>query len=639
MKCSCRNILWVLTILFGFAACKQKNIDTISSSISPKDSSLIFSLFDSAQNMQATDADSAFRLIKEAGEIATRIDYGEGIMNYYNYALYNKISFKNDVEAGKQYADSAMRYALMPGHEAYMTSANFTSAIYYQFIEKQDSAIKYYLKSLEYQPLTKDSSKLEPTYNNLAILLNYQGRYLQAIEYQKKSLRLYSTSDTNSLIGYYNNMYRHYIGAKDTNAAAEALHSSLSLSQMKLKWPAENEMLQIAGDYYLMIHKVDTAIFYYQHHLNFTASLYDSVYLSQPYVSLAKAYLADSNFQAATDYLKLSKALLNPQELPLFSQLDYYTIAYQLSLHDKDQTAALSALQQLNNVNENFILKQKNDAIVNYELQVKTLENEKSHLAASLKIKNKNIWILLLSMSSLLLLAAGIILTLYWRKNKIAAAAKLSKIELEAEWQQLQSRMQAQAEERNRISRELHDDLGATLTSISLAASLLQDNNQSQEVDIIARSSSDMATRMNEIVWSLNADNDNMQSLCAYIRKFCNTFLKEAGIAVQYTEDIADPSVEIKGSIRRNVFHTVKEAINNIVKHAQASKVQVNISADHNNFYIRIADNGMGMKDAKTNTWNNGLRNMQKNMESIKGSIQWIFKEGTEIFITTPLKL
>jgi signal transduction histidine kinase len=146
-----------------------------------------------------------------------------------------------------------------------------------------------------------------------------------------------------------------------------------------------------------------------------------------------------------------------------------------------------------------------------------------------------------------------------------------------------------------------------------------------------------MTTRMNEIVWSLNVNNDNLQSLVAYIRKFCADFLGEAGIQMIFTETIADPQRELKGIIRRNVYQSVKEAVHNVVKHAEASRVELAIATVENELHILIRDNGKGMSGEPAKLWSNGLRNMRKNIEGVKGQINWITDNGTQVSIQTPM--
>ena len=142
---------------------------------------------------------------------------------------------------------------------------------------------------------------------------------------------------------------------------------------------------------------------------------------------------------------------------------------------------------------------------------------------------------------------------------------------------------------------------------------------------------------MNEIVRSLNINNDNLQSLVAYIRKFCADFLGEAGIQMTFTETITEPERELKGIIRRNVYQSVKETVYNVVKHAEASRVEPAIATVENELHILIRDNGKGMSGEPTRLRSNGLRNMRKNIEAVKGRITWRTNNGTEVSIQAPM--
>ena len=134
-----------------------------------------------------------------------------------------------------------------------------------------------------------------------------------------------------------------------------------------------------------------------------------------------------------------------------------------------------------------------------------------------------------------------------------------------------------------------------------------------------------------------DSNNDNLQSLVAYIRKFCSEFLGEAGIQMVFTEQIADPQRELRGIVRRNVYQSVKEAIHNVVKHAQASRVELAIATVENELHILIRDNGRGLPATSTALWSNGIRNMRRNIEAIKGQINWATHNGTEVSIQAPM--
>ena len=147
--------------------------------------------------------------------------------------------------------------------------------------------------------------------------------------------------------------------------------------------------------------------------------------------------------------------------------------------------------------------------------------------------------------------------------------------------QVLFEREQAVEKERSRISAELHDDIGGGLTAIRLMSEMLKDNSREESsrffVNKISASSNELVQKMNEIVWAMNVNNDNLQSLISYTREFAVSYLDDFNIQceVDLPEHISD--LTVTGTNRRDIFLMVKEALNNVVKHAQATKVNIKI--------------------------------------------------------------
>jgi signal transduction histidine kinase len=140
---------------------------------------------------------------------------------------------------------------------------------------------------------------------------------------------------------------------------------------------------------------------------------------------------------------------------------------------------------------------------------------------------------------------------------------------------------------------------------------------------------------MNEIVWALNSNHDNLQSLIAYSRQYAVAYLDDLGIQSQVSIPDAIPNINISGNNRRTIFLLVKEALNNIAKHAQASKVSININIDEK-LKISVHDNGRGI-NLRQNNYGNGLVNMQKRVEGLKGSFELANHDGTNVIFTIPL--
>jgi len=142
---------------------------------------------------------------------------------------------------------------------------------------------------------------------------------------------------------------------------------------------------------------------------------------------------------------------------------------------------------------------------------------------------------------------------------------------------------------------------------------------------------------MNEIVWAMNINNDNLQSLISYTREFAVSYMDDFNIDCKIELPDQIPDLPVIGTKRRDIFLLVKEALNNIVKHAQATEVFLGIKMDEN-FWIEISDNGIGFDLLNIRKNSNGLQNMRFRIERLKGKIQFKKDHGTKVIFKVPIK-
>ncbi len=188
----------------------------------------------------------------------------------------------------------------------------------------------------------------------------------------------------------------------------------------------------------------------------------------------------------------------------------------------------------------------------------------------------------------------------------------------------------------------MHDDLGAGLSSIRFISEKVKrdsiSNVTKNDIDKILVSSSELIDKMNEIVWAMNEKNDTLGDLLFYIRSYAMEYCEENGIqcGIKLPENI--PDIFVSGEIRRNVFLTIKESLHNVVKHSEASRVEIDFQSI-SGLFAMIRDNGKGIgsPEIRKGTGGNGLRNMRKRIESIGGSFKMYNRQGMVIEITVPL--
>jgi signal transduction histidine kinase len=195
---------------------------------------------------------------------------------------------------------------------------------------------------------------------------------------------------------------------------------------------------------------------------------------------------------------------------------------------------------------------------------------------------------------------------------------------LQAKMRQLEQHA-ALDRERTRIARDLHDDLGCSLNKVALTMEMMQRGPAPAEPAKIQQCWTmvrDVAGSVDEIVWAINPRNDTLRYMVDYISQFAVEFLQAADISC--VMDLPDnlPERTVSPEVRHNLLLVVKEALNNVARHARAGEVRVKISVTDQQVAFAIEDNGCGFERPPDNASCDGLRNMRQRMEEIGGSFQ-----------------
>ncbi|HTR27667.1 MAG TPA: 7TM diverse intracellular signaling domain-containing protein [Puia sp.] len=222
-------------------------------------------------------------------------------------------------------------------------------------------------------------------------------------------------------------------------------------------------------------------------------------------------------------------------------------------------------------------------------------------------------------------------------KNKreiILSIQKEEKLKLEGERKEMEKQvavLAAKQDERNRISVDMHDELGSGVTAIRLMSEIVKSkmkNTTLPEIEKISNSANELLTKMNTIIWTMTSSNDTVENLIAYIRSYAVEFFENTSIDCIFSMPASIPAREISGEKRRNIFLSVKEALNNVVKHSQSPVVRINVTVQ-DRMIIEIQDDGVGIDLDKLRKFGNGLNNMKKRMASINGEFLVENRQGT----------
>lgn len=244
----------------------------------------------------------------------------------------------------------------------------------------------------------------------------------------------------------------------------------------------------------------------------------------------------------------------------------------------------------------------------------------------------------------LLLVCFIIIVVFIYNKKQLIQQQENQLKESEFQNQLLQKELERQKAiqlERERISQDMHDDLGAGISAIKLQAEFLKykmpEESFSEDLEAIITTSEDMNLAMREILWSLNSQNDTIGNFIEYTGLYVKRFLDKTNITFQLNSNILEKETNLSVKARRNLFLVVKEAIHNVYKHSQADNLQIQFDQTDDSFKISVNDNGIGFLD--TIQKGNGINNMSLRMEAINGTFKTIpVEKGTSLLFVYPLQ-
>ncbi|MDA7887994.1 ATP-binding protein [Akkermansiaceae bacterium] len=204
-------------------------------------------------------------------------------------------------------------------------------------------------------------------------------------------------------------------------------------------------------------------------------------------------------------------------------------------------------------------------------------------------------------------------------------------------------------QERSRIARDIHDDLGASLTHISLLSQSPPSQNDPATraaFTQIQSTTRDLMRSMDGVVWAINPEHDTFDELANYLSSYAQEFLSVAGISCRLILPVDLPERQLSAQLRHNLLLAFKEALNNVVKYAEASEVRITLSPEIRFFTLQIKDNGIGIDpntpaDPLRPNAGTGLVNMKNRMDEIGGTclVDSTSGEGTTIEFKIPFKI
>ncbi|MDB6174308.1 MAG: two component regulator propeller/histidine kinase domain protein [Chthoniobacteraceae bacterium] len=198
--------------------------------------------------------------------------------------------------------------------------------------------------------------------------------------------------------------------------------------------------------------------------------------------------------------------------------------------------------------------------------------------------------------------------------------------------------------ERSRIARDIHDDLGANLTQISMLSALGCEQRDKpalveEHFNAIAATAGDLVQAMDAIVWAVNPRHNTLESLARYITRFAEDFFTHTPVRLRLDVPMQLPEAALRSEVRHNLFLAAKEALNNALRHAAPTEVRLRLAVEGGQLILHVEDNGRGFLPGTEDSDGNGLGNLRRRLAECAGTCEIVSApgQGTRILFSIPL--
>ncbi|MFK8061045.1 MAG: tetratricopeptide repeat protein [Polaribacter sp.] len=584
---------------------------------------LVFNQKTKAQGTSNQKKDSLIFYIKKAKEFIKK-DTEDSVV-YYN----NKLApFGKDKDLYKEY----LNFISELGH-------------YYEGSGSFEKSIEVYENALIISEYFEDYNYTSKIFYDMSQTYRIFHDYRKAINYGKKAISILEKDSTKNNLSLkaaaLNITASAYTENKQADSAVIYQEKVLSYLPQLDSMDIKNTIVNI-GYTYMELNQLEKARVYTEHGLKLfkrtdsdyaKAAIYTNLAM---YGRRAKKYnYSLKMFDTAIFYTKKSNYLE-----PYFWIYDERSKVYK---QQKKYNKAFEDLENLVKIKDSVFKNQRDITAQETEAKFETTKKEKEIaqqkeqlLEQELAIKNRNLYAILLA-SALLILA--IIFFSIYKRNQLKRKQLQKEIDLKDALTTIKTQNRLQ-EQRLRISRDLHDNIGSQLTfiisSIDNLKFISKDANQKLKDKLVTISSftSETIHQLRDTIWAMNKSEITIEDLHTRILSFVEKAKKATENIEFIVHQNTDSQISLTSLKGMNIFRVVQEAINNAIKYAEASKISVSILQENDELIALISDNGIGFNITSV-TLGNGLSNMEKRMSEITGKVEIKSKtgKGTEIKI------
>lgn len=533
----------------------------------------------------------------------------------------------------------------------------FNSEILY-YNSSFDPALNSSYRALKYAQALKNDTLIGSIQNLIGLVLSNLGQYNDAESELRTAIQMLPFNHGNPNLSYRFHAASNLCGIfLHKQQADSALHyARLSLNEAS----ALKRYRAMAIDYWniakahVIYKDFDSAFYYIQ--LGKSIAHEGKIADVQLFFTAIEADVLLRNQQKTSSIALIKSGMENltrNEELTVFSKIDFLNDAVNIAIEANEYALAAQAQVILKKLKDETDKKRNAEQIkvlerfYASEKQLELSESQWKKQEAEAKLNRLALYSTV-GIGIFVLLVVALLIFVYMQKqniNLLRLENEKKAIEAQKEKEKITARIDAANAERNRIAKELHDDIGSSLSSIAMYTDIAlrsADSDYTKSIELLKKvneKSRELTENMSDIVWAVYSKNDTFNNLVMRMKNFAFEMAAPLDVEIDFHYPFQLDDLVLNAEQRKNVYYIFKEALNNALKHSNSKRIAVLMEDVINNrIRISIIDNGSGF-DIDTIKKNNGYYNMQARAKAISGvAVIRSGKEcGTSVIVEFPI--
>ena len=516
---------------------------------------------------------------------------------------------------------------------------NLANAFYFKGI--YDSTASYFYRSVEMLERKNAYNELANTYNGLAKLFRKTGNYKRAHEFYDKAMDIFvRLKDRQGISTIYNESGVVYEYEKNYDAAIHNYTASLEICKELNDQLGISYALNFLAGVYVIQGKFKDAEKNNLEALKIREALKDTFNIALIYTDIGSMYLAEKKYEKAEESYLKSNVLTAPQGFTDLMMVNYKQLSA-IATAKNDPQQALTYFKKSTDLKDSIYKISSAKQVEELSAKYETAEKEKQIQQQQFEITKRNYWITGFIALIILLSALGYS---WYRRYTLKQQSKLKTTIITQQALATNAVIEAEENERKRIAGDLHDGIGQMMSAAKMNLSALE-NDISFQSEKQRLNYEKIVSLVDESCREVRSVSHNMMpnalmasGLTEALQKFIDR-INVNGLDIQLHTDGLEGSLD--SNIKSVLYRIVQECVNNVLKHAHATHLDIAILKDEDGINATIEDNGVGFNATGLNDFSGiGLKNIRHRISYLKGKVEWNSTpgKGTLVAIYVPME-